>query len=858
MAEIIVEPTALSKVIALKFKINDVDVPKTTQLPTNKQFNTTDTDAWFTFELDGLASINGTYDLTLINLDDKSIFHHDHVLFPTLPFHYKLNSSEDVTLNEIRHAGRWLGQLVVTLSNGDTTARQFGFDIAGHILDGQDGQDAQVILLSDYQALINTINLAKDDLAQYNVDYAALLVDLAAAETARTATYNQLVADQQANIDAFDVALDDGIAAANLATKLRTFEATNNSRLLSAERQLAEKVGGGVLADMVDLSQNVKTAMTGGSVAVVGINSVDTIHVVDNSISPDKLTSDIIEIKQSINLLDETYSRLGGYYAALSGVWFPLVGLRSTPLIHVKKRRTYTKNSSGNSIVFWDINGSYVSGFDVGPINTFTVPDDERIQFVTYPIEDADGEVMFVEGSTYPETFVPYSKETVLKDKKLEYIEVVPASINILNPERVRDGGYYHFETGIWTPQSSAASTDFAQIKVGEKISSNTGGGQVTFWDENFDFVFGVDIMQTGKFTGPTTAGVKYFRISIWKPNTPINMAIVVRGDTLPDHYVPYSEEKFILPSKHYELESKKNTGSYTTPEIAEHPRVQNPILTKDIVTDRTMNTGGVADPFIVFDKGRYHMFFEILGATHPVSGQVTDEVAHAYSDNLIDWTYTQVVLPHATFGHRSAYPNVFKIDGVWYMLPDTVGHIKLYKATNFPLEWSFVSELLSDTNYADTNVFEIGSVWYMTTSRINPEGANSMQLYYNVSGDWKNSSWTAHPIGNILTESASEKGKRNAGNIFHGGDYIIFPSQVTPVASGIYGEYTDWYKLSNITTATATISKLGRALSPSGIADWKDRAMHHISHVEHDKRNVYAVDGVKDGVYSIGLYTDA
>jgi len=237
MAEIIAEPTALSKVIALKFKINDVDVPKTTQLSTNKQFNTTDTDAWFTFELDGLASTGGTYDLTLINLDDKSIFHHDHVLFPTLPFHYKLNSSEDVTLNEIRHAGRWLGQLVVTLSNGDTTARQFGFNIAGHILDGQ---DAQVILLSDYQALINTINLAKDDLAQYNVDYAALLVDIAAAEDARVTAYNQLLADQQANIEAFDVALDEGIVAANLATKLQDFETTNNSRLLSAEQQLAD------------------------------------------------------------------------------------------------------------------------------------------------------------------------------------------------------------------------------------------------------------------------------------------------------------------------------------------------------------------------------------------------------------------------------------------------------------------------------------------------------------------------------------------------------------------------------------------------------------------------------------------
>lgn len=234
MAEIIAEPTALSKVIALKFKINDVDVPKTTQLSTNKQFNTTDTDAWFTFELDGLAATNGTYDLTLINLDDKSIFHHDHVLFPTLPFHYKLNSSEDVTLNEIRHAGRWLGQLVVTLSNGDTTARRFGFDIAGHILDGQ---DAQVILLSDYQALINTINLAKDELTQYNIDFAALIADVMTAEGVR----------EQAEIDraaTFDALVESEMVAQNVATKLTEKEATFAPRMLSLESELAETNAG--------------------------------------------------------------------------------------------------------------------------------------------------------------------------------------------------------------------------------------------------------------------------------------------------------------------------------------------------------------------------------------------------------------------------------------------------------------------------------------------------------------------------------------------------------------------------------------------------------------------------------------
>ena len=239
MAEITSAPTELSKVIPVSFKINDVNSMTTGKLQTGKQFNTSDTDAWIEFTLEGLSA-SGTYDLTLINLDeapDNSIFKHTDLAFSGVPFHYKLDSGPNMETNEIRHAGRWLGQIVVRMENGDTTSRQFVFSIAGHILDGK---VAQVVLLEDYNALIATINTSKDLLAQYNVDYATLLVDLAAAETARTATYNQLVADQQANIDAFDVALDDGIVAANLATKLQTFEATNNSRLLSAERQLAD------------------------------------------------------------------------------------------------------------------------------------------------------------------------------------------------------------------------------------------------------------------------------------------------------------------------------------------------------------------------------------------------------------------------------------------------------------------------------------------------------------------------------------------------------------------------------------------------------------------------------------------
>ena len=236
MAEILLEPSSLSKIIPLSFDLNDTNASNAAQLMTKRQFNTADTDAWFEVNLEGFVDTSGSFDITLFNLNDKSVFNHIGKPFTTSPFYYKLDSESDETTNEVRHAGRWIGQIVVTLANGNSATRKFIFDIEGHILDGA---DVQTILLEDYNALIATINTSKDLLAQYNVDYAALLVDLAAAETARTATYNQLVADQQANIDAFDVALDTGIVAANLANKLQDFETTNNSRLLSAEQQLA-------------------------------------------------------------------------------------------------------------------------------------------------------------------------------------------------------------------------------------------------------------------------------------------------------------------------------------------------------------------------------------------------------------------------------------------------------------------------------------------------------------------------------------------------------------------------------------------------------------------------------------------
>ena len=198
MAEILLKPSSLSKIIPLSFDLNDTSASNAAQLMTKRQFNTADTDAWFQISLEGFVDTAGSFDITLFNLNDKSVFNHTGKQFTTNPFYYKLDSESDETTNEIRHAGRWIGQIVVTLANGDSATRKFIFDIEGHILDGA---DVQTILLEDYNALIATINTSKDLLTQYNVDYAALLVDLAAAETARDTDFDEAETLRQSGYD---------------------------------------------------------------------------------------------------------------------------------------------------------------------------------------------------------------------------------------------------------------------------------------------------------------------------------------------------------------------------------------------------------------------------------------------------------------------------------------------------------------------------------------------------------------------------------------------------------------------------------------------------------------------------------
>ena len=184
--------TPLSKVIDINFNLNETSNTLLANARTGKQFNTADTDAWFEFGFTDANIQNGTYNLTLINLKDESKFEHEGIAFNSNPFYYKLDSGADMQTNEIKHAGTWIGQLVVTLDNGKSATQKFMFDIENHILDGT---VASVTMLEGYSVLMAQIENAKELLDQYNIDYAALLADLEAIYNSRLFSVEAQLAD---------------------------------------------------------------------------------------------------------------------------------------------------------------------------------------------------------------------------------------------------------------------------------------------------------------------------------------------------------------------------------------------------------------------------------------------------------------------------------------------------------------------------------------------------------------------------------------------------------------------------------------------------------------------------------------
>jgi hypothetical protein len=293
-------------------------------------------------------------------------------------------------------------------------------------------------------------------------------------------------------------------------------------------------------------------------------------------------------------------------------------------------------------------------------------------------------------------------------------------------------------------------------------------------------------------------------------------------------------------------------------PAYRPHPGADNPVLTAD---DAQSVIGGnvefVADPFAVFDSetGLYHMWMEVSWDSSGGTSFVT-EIGHATSPDGVTWTFNQICNHGQDVG---AYPMTFKVGGEWYQTPTNKSNDAiLFKATNFPTEWSAETTLFTSAdaghNVVDFTPLKWDNVWYGFVSTGSSSG-DGTGLWYSEDGLLGN--WQQHPSSPIKSGSDIP---RPAGRPLVYEDYIDFFYMDNTIA---YGAKTRCFRISELTPSTYSDSEV--ATSPVvGLTyneRWNHNGMHHIDHIptRMDGSPIVIVDGISvSNEWAIGAYTTA
>ncbi len=201
---------------------------------------------------------------------------------------------------------------------------------------------------------------------------------------------------------------------------------------------------------------------------------------------------------------------------------------------------------------------------------------------------------------------------------------------------------------------------------------------------------------------------------------------------------------------------------------------------------------GGLwADPFIIYKDDSYFLFFEDAVYDHK---NADISVVRIEEDGNIGEIKPCLIKPY----HLS-YPYVFFWDGECYMVPETGSNrtIEVYKASRFPDQWEFHSNLMEDIRAVDTTLLYHNEKWWMFTSCRHDQDVSvdaELSIYYADSP--LSQDWTLHPQSPVV---ADVRRARSAGRIYEHEGKLIRPAQDSSVRYG-YG-----FRLNEIITLTET-----------------------------------------------------
>ena len=110
------------------------------------------------------------------------------------------------------------------------------------------------------------------------------------------------------------------------------------------------------------------------------------------------------------------------------------------------------------------------------------------------------------------------------------------------------------------------------------------------------------------------------------------------------------------------------------------------------------------------------------------------------------------------------SFPYLFEYNNALYMCPESSGNrdIRVYRCTDFPMQWQFETIVMSDVNAVDSMLFEWQGKWWMFTN-IDPAGTGEIcsELFIFSSTSPLSTSWQAHACNPVLVDASCA---RNGG----------------------------------------------------------------------------------------------
>ena len=258
-------------------------------------------------------------------------------------------------------------------------------------------------------------------------------------------------------------------------------------------------------------------------------------------------------------------------------------------------------------------------------------------------------------------------------------------------------------------------------------------------------------------------------------------------------------------------------------------PVIAGPVLTKDSVTD--VPAEFVADPFMLRYDRRLYMFFEVMNAETR-----RGEIGLATSDDGLSWTYRQVVLRES---FHLSYPYVFEFQNEYFLVPETLaaGAVCLYKAHNFPSDWSYVAKIV-EGQFADPTIFHYKDRWWLFACST-PYQHDTLRLYFasTLTGPW-----TEHPQSPII--NGDKRRARPAGRILEFDNKLYRFAQDCELR---YGSCVRTFEILKLTPTTYTEVEIGYGpvLNATGNG-WNAAGMHHVDAQQHNGKWLACVDGTQ------------